>query len=135
MDRFKQGERARRHIFITAIALTGALANARPASAEMEGYVVHPIWTRRPSTEDLERLYPKRVHGVTADVSVDCLIDQSGRFTTCEIVGENPGNLGFGESTVKLSRLFRMKAVDADGAPVAGRKLRLPVRWWAGLGR
>lgn len=131
----KQGRLAVRRVAVAAAILAGALANASLASAEMEGYVVHPVWTRRPSVEDLKRLYPRGVHGVTANVSVDCLIAESGRFTTCELVHEDPAGLGFGASTINVAKLFQMKPFDADGAAVAGRKLRLPVRWWADFKR
>ena len=43
--------------------------------------------------------------------------------------------MGFGESTIRLSKLFKMKLTDADGAPVAGRKQHLPVQWHAGFSR
>lgn len=120
---------------VGVVAAAAVLASASHASAEIDGYVTNPVWTARPSTRDLERLYPPNVHGVTANVSADCLIDQEGKFSSCDIVQEDPSGLGFGESTIKLSKLFRMKAVDAHGVPVAGRKLRLPIRWWASFGR
>jgi hypothetical protein len=121
-----------RHRFVVAaVSLAFGLSIGSLALAEIEGYVVRPIWTRHPSANDLERLYPKDVHGVTADVRADCTIDEEGRFTTCDIVSENPAGMGFGESTIKLAKLFQMKSIDGEGRPVAGRKLHLPVRWRA----
>lgn len=58
-----------------------------------------------------------------------------GGLRSCDIVKESPAGLGFAESTVRLSKLFQMKAADADGNPVAGRRLYLPVRWDAAFGR
>lgn len=118
----------------------GPVFNVRSAETktsiqnQVENYVTHPIWTRRPDAMDLERLYPRGVHGITANVLAECLIDDEGKFTTCTIGRETPASLGFGDATMKLSKLFRMKLIDADGAPVAGRKLQLPVRWDAGFG-
>jgi hypothetical protein len=43
--------------------------------------------------------------------------------------------MGFEESTIKLSKLFKMRLTDAGGVPVAGRKLHLPLRWYAALSR
>jgi periplasmic protein TonB len=101
----------------------------------MEGYVIRPVWLRRPSAQDMRRLYPPQQRGVEALVTADCLVDERGQFSTCEIVKESPAGRGFGESTVRLSKFFKMKPLDADGTPVAGRKLRLPVRWYANLSR
>lgn len=115
--------------------LAATLCIPGTASAEMEGYVVKPMWLRRPSSDDMRRLYPSKRRGVEALVSADCLLDERGQFTSCEIVKETPAGMGFGESTVRLAKLFKMKPMDADGAPVAGRKLRLPVRWYASLSR
>jgi hypothetical protein len=103
--------------------------------AEMEGYVIRPMWLRRPSADDMRRLYPPQQKGVEGFVSADCLVDERGQFTSCEIVKETPAGMGFGESTIRLAKLFKMKPIDADGASVAGRKLRLPVRWHASLSR
>jgi len=75
------------------------------------------------------RLYPGRVRLLTARVTAECLIDQNGRFSSCKILAEDPPSKGFGEATIKLSQLFQMKTLDAEGLPVAGRKLTLPVVW------
>jgi hypothetical protein len=109
----------------------GGPATPPDASADMAGYVVRPYWTNRPTREDLERLYPNKAKSVQGDVKVDCLIDEKGKFTSCDVISESPSGMGFGDSTIALSRLFRMKPVDGDGLPVVGRKLRLPVRWYS----
>jgi protein TonB len=93
------------------------------------------MWLRRPSADDMRRLYPLQERGVEGIVSADCVLDEGGQFTSCEIVEETPVGKGFGDSTIRLAKLFKMKPIDADGVPVAGRKLRLPVRWHAGLSR
>lgn len=81
----------------------------------------------------MQRLYPRQARGVTGQVQADCLIDERGRFSTCEIVSETPAGKGFAESTQELAKLFRMKDRDADGRPVAGRKVHLPVTWHGGF--
>jgi hypothetical protein len=113
---------------------------AVPANAVTDGAptaenpVTHPIWTRRPSQDDLMRLYPRGVRGIKARVVASCLIDAAGKFSSCEIVQEVPALRGFGEATIRLSMLFQMKTTDADGASVAGRRLVLPVVWFAEYG-
>lgn len=70
-----------------------ATAEERRVTAE-EGYVIHPRWLRRPSAEDLQRLYPREQRGVEGFVIADCVIDERGTFSTCEIVEERPGGEG-----------------------------------------
>lgn len=108
------------------------LLTAGQAGAEDE-FVIHPDWTRTPSGEDMQRLYPRQARGVTGRVQADCLIDERGRFSACEIVSETPAGKGFAESTHELAKLFRMKARDGDGRLVAGRKVHLPVIWHGGF--
>jgi hypothetical protein len=120
---------------LAAVFVASLLGTTPDASAQGESLVMHPHWTKRPSWDDLRKLYPKAVRGVTANVEASCRIDDQGRFTSCDIVKESPSGLGFGESTVRISKLFQMKAIDGDGSPVAGRRLSLPVRWDARLGR
>jgi hypothetical protein len=120
---------------LLAAVFVASLLGTPGASAQGESLVMHPHWTKRPSWDDLRKLYPKGVRGVTADVVASCRIDDQGRFTSCDIVRESPSGLGFGESTIRLSKLFQMRTIDGDGSPVAGRKLSLPVRWDASLSR
>jgi protein TonB len=113
------------------VTLIGFLSIGSPTTAEGDAYIVRQIWIRRPSAADLERFYPKGAGAVTADVRADCTVDDNSAFKTCEIVSEDQPGKGFGQNTTRLPRLFRMRAIDGDGAPVAGRKVRLPVRWRA----
>src|SRR3954465_521852 len=111
------------HLLLPLALLAGAPAAATDVPADIAGYVVHPYWTNRPTREDLERLYPSKARGIQGDVKVDCVVDENGRFSSCDVVSESPSGLGFGDSTIALSKLFRMKPVDGDGLLVAGRKL------------
>lgn len=125
-----------RRLLLGMLAILGAsLCVPGSAWAERGGYVIRPMWLRRPSADDMRRLYPSQLRGIEGFVRADCVLDERGQFTSCEIVEETPAGMGFGESTVRLAKLFKMKPVDADGASVAGRKLSLPVRWYASLSR
>lgn len=110
-----------------------AQAQASPPDATpSEAFVTRPVWTRRPAHADLARLHPRTASRTSAKVAVDCLIDESGRFTTCKVVREDPPGRGFGESTLRLAKFFQMRLRDADGIAVAGRHLVLPVWWGVG---
>ena len=133
-------------IFAIAVALSAAsfpTSDAMPAtsgppaltspSTAAEEYVVHPRWTHLPSTQDLQSLYPRHVHGITAQVRAVCVVDDKGGLDNCDVISESPSGHGFGASTIKLSKFFQMRLTDGDGEPVAGRKLALPVGWYASL--
>ena len=126
---------SKRGLILTALAVLSAASSIPETTAAEEGYVIRPNWLRRPSANDMRRLYPRTQRGVEAFVSLDCIVDEQGQLSTCEVVKETPAGMGFGESTIKLSKLFKMRLTDADGAPVAGRKQHLPVRWYAGFSR
>ena len=111
------------------LAASCATGTGGASAPEPEEFVTHPLWVRLPQAEDMERLYPTKANGRPGLTAVDCTIHPTGRLAACELVSEIPGGMGFGDSTLELAKLFRMKTVDRDGHPVAGRKLHLPVRW------
>ena len=37
--------------------------------------------------------------------------------------------MGFGEATLRMSKLFRMRPKTQDGAPVEGGSVRIPIRF------
>ncbi len=108
----------------------GASTDVAGAPTTIDKPVIHPAWTRLPSAGDFARLRPVRARGAKGVVTARCLIDEAGEFTSCDVILENPAGKGFGEATVKLSKLFKMKTTDGDGLPVAGRRLTLPVVWY-----
>lgn len=91
--------------------------------------VIQPQWLKRPDASDLARAYPHRAHGVSGDVRLRCVIAASGRFDTCDVIAETPGGLGFGAAGLEVAKRFQMAPVDGDGGKVAGRAIRIPIRF------
>lgn len=116
-------------------AQPGSPAATADAGPQPSDFVRRPFWTRRPTANDMARLYPPHQRGIEAFVTLECVVGEQGQLSACEIIKESPPGLGFGESTIRLSKLFKMKLTDSDGASVVGRKQHLPVRWYAGYSR
>jgi len=91
--------------------------------------VVHPNWLKKPGPADLARVYPRRAKGASGYVRLRCVIAASGRFDSCDVIEETPGGLGFGAAGLELARLFQMAPIDADGGKIAGRAIRVPIRF------
>lgn len=93
--------------------------------------VVDPIWTRKPTGEEIARAYPDaamrgNLHG---SVILTCTMTDTGPLADCKAEeGEAPG-MGFGGAALELSKKFRARGVDKSGQPVAGRPVKLPIRF------
>lgn len=93
--------------------------------------VTDPIWTKKPTGEDIARAYPDaamrgNLHG---SVILTCTMTDAGPLAECEVEeGEAPG-MGFGAAALELSKKFRARKVDTSGQPVAGRPVKLPIRF------
>jgi len=91
--------------------------------------VIRPAWARTPSAEDLARAYPRKGNGAIGDVRLRCVIAANGRFDSCDVISESPAGLGFGAAGLEVAKLFRIASVDGDGGKVAGRAIRIPIRF------
>jgi TonB family protein len=93
--------------------------------------ITQPDWMRRPSAEDLARYYPDRASRMSIEGTaiISCSVDGRGLLEDCSVVSENPPEAGFGDATLKASKLFRMRPLTKDGASVEGGTVRIPLRW------
>jgi TonB family protein len=90
-----------------------------------------PEWARRPSAEDMARYYPERAQRLeqSGQATISCVVLATGDLSDCSIVSESPPDMGFGDATLRASRLFKMKPVTLLGQPVHGGRVRIPVTW------
>jgi TonB family protein len=111
-----------------------------PALLSAAPTVLQPVWIRKPSAEDIARLYPAGAarRGLSGRVTLTCRIGADGRLPACgvgrvEVVGEQPATPDdepdFGTATLRLANLFQMEPVSRDGVKTAGGVVRIPVRW------
>ena len=100
-------------------------------AGEQAGWVVRPDWTLRPDAEDVGRTYPARAKArdISGLVVFACKVTGAGRLAPCEVISEEPQGLGFADGGLQLTRLFKMKPLDAAGVAVEGRLIRLPIAY------
>ena len=86
-------------------------------------------WMRKPSGEDILRFYPERASRmeVNGRATLECTFAETGLLTACAVGKEEPSGMGFGDAALKMSRLFRSAPVSADGKPVAGQHVSVPI--------
>lgn len=100
-------------------------APARPPAA----VISQPEWQRKPSAEDLARLYPIKAaqQGKSGRATLRCRVKGDGTLEACVIRSETPVGLMFGEQALKLAPLFKMPPQARNGEPVAGMDVFVPI--------
>jgi TonB family protein len=59
---------------------------------------------------------------------VSCAVKHDGSLEDCGVVSEEPAGMGFGEAALKIAAVTAMNPWTAQGTPVEGARIRLPIR-------
>lgn len=91
--------------------------------------VEKPVWLRKPSGQAVNKAYPAEAvrRNLGGRVTLSCLVTDKGLVVDCKVIEETPAGIGFGQAAVFLSRYFQMKPKTADGQPVGGATVRIPL--------
>jgi periplasmic protein TonB len=86
-----------------------------------------PRWVRRPSADDIARVYPDRALTAhpSGKVVISCKIDPAGKMAGCTVVSETPPGAGFGAAALALAPEFQMSP------PLAGATMTIPIHFQA----
>jgi len=105
------------------------VAPPAPPAPPRNPVIENPTWDRKPSGDDVARYYPDRAlrQEVDGRATISCSVKANGTVTGCSVVSESPSDYGFGDAAIKLSTRFRMKPKRADGSPVEGGTVRIPI--------
>ncbi len=100
-------------------------------AAEIDRAVSSPTWLAGFDPGQAVKLFPPEAaaKGLTTGRGVaECVVAQDGALTQCKPLPGDPEGLGFSTAAVKLASLMRMNPWTADGGPVDGAVIRLPIR-------
>ncbi len=89
-------------------------------------------WVRFIPVDTMTSLYPKAAEtaGIKAGRGVvECTVAAGGALTACTPVGDDPPGMGFGEAAVEAMAYFVLNPWTAEGLPVDGAKIRVPIRF------
>lgn len=123
-------------MILAALALIAAPAAEPPPPAAEPVVIVQPDWTVRPTGEDIMRLFPAKAveTGTSGQAIVQCAVLADGSLDHCQVVAEEPQGMGFGEASVQMAVIFKMKPTMADGSSVDGAQVLIPLSWSLGGG-
>lgn len=99
------------------------------AAAPRRVMIAKPVWTDKPSGDDLLRYYPEAAfrRGIGGKAVIACTVNAQGRLESCQVESESPAGENFGAAALRMAPLFGMSPNTADGAPVEGARVRIPI--------
>jgi protein TonB len=101
-----------------------------PAEA-LERTVEAPTWLTGFDPGRMMKLFPPEAaaKGLTTGRGVArCVVAADGSLTDCTPLAGDPDGVGFSEAAVKVASVMKMNPWTADGRPVDGAVINLPVR-------
>jgi hypothetical protein len=115
-------------IALMMVALIGEPVTGAPGQRPP---IIRPDWTSKPSANDMARAYPPEAarQELAGGGGLTCKVDGKGALIDCvpwTKLGDPPM---FEAAFLRLAPLFRMRASDAEGRPVEGREIKIPIRF------
>jgi hypothetical protein len=102
-----------------------------PPSAEAERVIAAPRWLAGIDPRSAPKLFPPEAaaQGLTTGRGVArCTVGVDGALTGCAPEAGDPDGLGFSEAAAKLASGMKMNLWSADGSPVEGGVVHIPIR-------
>ena len=90
-----------------------------------------PDWTAGGDLQSAGRSFPPEAvrAGLKTGLGVvNCAVAHTGKLADCNIVREDPPGVGIGETAVAVAETMQMNPWTAEGTPVDGARVQLPLR-------
>jgi TonB family protein len=103
----------------------------RPEMLDAAPYVApDPVWLGLPSAAEFQATFPKTENGVNrVRVVLLCDVAAGGALSGCTVANEEPAAQGYGIAALALAPRIRVGLLAADGTPLVGAKVRVPIRY------
>ena len=128
------GERIAGLVGLLALAMAASAqaevaAPPQNGAATAEKVIVRPVWDKLPDGEALTKFYPKRtsIQPRAGRAVIQCQVNKDGTLFDCVVLRETPASEDFGNAALKMAPYFQMKPMTADGTPVDGGTVTIPV--------
>ncbi|THD61390.1 TonB family protein [Phenylobacterium sp.] len=102
-----------------------------PPAALADRTVMAPLWTVGFDPRMAPKLFPPEAvaNGLSTGRGVArCTVAADGAMSACAPEAGDPDGLGFSEAAVRLAATLKMNLWSADGAPVVGGVVHIPIR-------
>jgi hypothetical protein len=88
-------------------------------------------FAQTPSADDMAGLYPElaKRDNLEGRAKFRCVVADGGVLTNCVILSETPEGYGFGDATLKVTKMLKMAPVDSEGRSTAGQTFTSSVVW------
>jgi TonB family protein len=100
------------------------LTDAKPLSGK-------PVWARLPDAEELDKAFANVKAGDPVRVMMECQVVARGAVEGCRVESEAPAGAGVAAAALALAPGFRLTPWTAEGLPVIGASVRIPLRYQA----
>ncbi len=88
-----------------------------------------PRWARLPTEGQIATAFGALKITGTARVTLSCTVQRGGLVGDCSVASEQPAGAGMGPAALALTPTFRISTWSAEGLPVVGGQLRIPLRY------
>ncbi|MEW5683577.1 MAG: energy transducer TonB [Pseudomonadota bacterium] len=99
--------------------------------AESKPVIGKPIWARLPEGEALDKAFANINATEPVRVMMGCTVAAGGALEGCKVESETPAGAGVGAAALGLAQAFRVTPWTAEGLPVIGGSIRIPLRYQA----
>ncbi len=88
-----------------------------------------PLWAILPTASQFSVAFKDVKAAGTARAMLGCTVEAGGALGDCAVVSETPAGQGIGVAALTLTPIFRLTTWSAEGLPVVGGAIRIPIRY------